>query len=52
MRNKQNIEKIKSYFITDTDYDYEKTRKILDDYYNKKNEIKDEESESLIEKFD
>ena len=46
------FEKIKSYFITDTDYDYEKTRKILDDYYNKKNEIKDEESESLIEKFD
>ena len=36
----------------DTDYHYEKTRKILDDYYNKKNEIKDEESESLKEKFD
>ena len=46
------FEKIISYFIMDTDYHYEKTRKILDDYYNKKNEIKDEESESLKEKFD
>ena len=46
------FEKIRSYFIEDTDYNYEKTRKILDDYYNKKNEIKDEESESLKEKFD
>ena len=46
------LEKILSYFIEDTDYHYEKTRKILDDYYNKKNEIKDEESESLKEKFD
>ena len=46
------LEKIRSYFILDTDYNYEKTRKILDDYYNKKNEIKDEESESLKEKFD
>lgn len=46
------FEKILSYFIEDTDYHYEKTRKILDDYYNKKNEIKDEESESLKEKFD
>ena len=43
--------KIISYF-TDTDYEYEKTRKILDDYYNKKNGIKDEESESLKDKFD
>ena len=46
------LEKILSYFIEDTDYHYEKTRKILDDYYNKKNEIKDEESESLKDKFD
>ena len=46
------LEKIRSYFILDTDYNYEKTRKILDDYYNKKKEIKDEESESLKEKFD
>ena len=46
------LEKIISYFIEDTDYHYEKTRKILDDYYNKKKEIKDEESESLKEKFD
>ena len=46
------LEKISSYFIEDTDYHYEKTRKILDDYYNKKNEIKDEESESLKDKFD
>jgi len=46
------LEKILSYFIEDTDYHYEKTRKILDDYYNKKNGIKDEESESLKEKFD
>ena len=46
------LEKILSYFIEDTDYHYEKTRKILDDYYNKKNEIKDEESKSLKEKFD
>ena len=43
--------KIISYF-TDADYDIEKTRKILDDYYNKKNKIKDEESESLKDKFD
>ena len=46
------LEKILSYFIEDTDYHYEKTRKILDDYYNKKNGIKDEESESLKDKFD
>ena len=46
------LEKIRSYFILDTDYNYEKTRKILDDYYNKKNGIKDEESESLKDKFD
>ena len=46
------LEKILSYFIDDTDYHYEKTRKILDDYYNKKNGIKDEESESLKDKFD
>ena len=46
------FEKILSYFIEDTDYHYEKTRKILDDYYNKKNGIKDEESESLKDKFD
>jgi hypothetical protein len=46
------LEKILSYFIDDTDYHYEKTRKILDDYYNKKNEIKNEESESLKDKFD
>ena len=46
------LEKIRSYFILDTDYNYEKTRKILDDYYNKKNGIKDEEAESLKEKFD
>ena len=45
------LEKILSYF-TFNDYHYEKTRKILDDYYNKKNGIKDEESESLKEKFD
>ena len=45
------FEKIISYF-TDTDYEYEKTRKILYDYYNKKNEIKDEESKSLKDKFD
>ena len=45
------LEKILSYFIEDTDYHYEKTRKILDNYYNKKNGIKDEESESLKEKF-
>ena len=44
--------KILSYFIADTDYYYEKTKKILDDYYNKKNEIKDEDSESLKHKFD
>ena len=46
------LEKILSYFIEDTDYHYEKTRKILDDYYNKKNEIKDEDSESLKHKLD
>ena len=45
------FEKILSYFV-DTDYNCEKTRKILDNYYNKKNGIKDEESESLKEKFD
>ena len=45
------FEKIISYF-TDTDYENEKTRKILYDYYNKKNEIKDEESKSLKDKFD
>ena len=45
------FEKILSYFMFN-DYHYEKTRKILDDYYNKKNGIKDEESESLKEKFD
>ena len=45
------FEKILSYFI-DNDYHYEKTRKILDDYYNKKNEIKDDESERLKDIFD
>ena len=46
------FEKILSYFIEDTDYHYEKTRKILDEYYKKKHEVKGEESESLKEKFD
>ena len=46
------LEKVLSYITMDTDYNFEKTKKILDDYYNKKNKIKDEESEGLKEKLD
>ena len=46
------LEKILSYITMDTDYNFEKTKKILDDYYNKKNKIKDEEAEGLKEKLD
>ena len=48
------FEKILSYITMDTDYNYEKSKNILDNYYNKKknNKIEDEESIKLKDKYD
>jgi len=48
------LEKILSFVTMETDYNYEKTKKLLDNYYNNKkyNKIKDEESINLKDKFD
>ena len=44
------LEKILSYIRIDTDYNYEITKNILNNYYNKNNKIKDEESIKLKDK--
>ena len=48
------LEKILSFITMETDYNYEKTKNLLDNYYNKKknNKIEDEESMKLKDKFD
>lgn len=46
------LEKILSYIFTDTDYNYEITKNILNNYYNKNNNLKDEESIKLKDKQD
>ena len=46
------LEKLLSYILTDTDYSYEKTKKMLDNYYNKNNKIEDNESIKLKDKQD
>ena len=44
--------KLKTLFQGDSDYNYEKTRNILNNYYNKNNKIKDEETINLKDKLD
>lgn len=48
------LEKICSFFLTDTDYNYEKTKEFLDNYYKnkQKNKKDDDESVGLKEKQD
>ncbi len=48
------LEKLLSYITMETDYNYEKSKNILDNYYNKKknNKIEDEESIKLKDKYD
>ena len=41
-----------SYFQGDSDYDYEITRNMLNNYYNKNNKIKDDEKINLKDKID
>ena len=41
------LEKILSYFCNDTDYNFEATRKILDNYYNNKNNNNLDEEELI-----
>lgn len=44
--------KLKTLFQGDSDYNYEKTRNILNNYYNKNNKIKDDETINLKDKLD
>lgn len=46
------LEKILSYICTDTDYNYEITKNILNNYYKKNSKLKDEESNKLKDKED
>lgn len=49
------LEKILSFFSSDTDYNYDKTKNILDKYYNEKQNNKkeyDEEKIKLKNKYD
>ena len=51
----RSLEKIWSFFSSDTDYNYEKTKNILDKYYNEKKNNKkenDEEKIKLKDKYD
>ena len=43
--------KFKAYFQGNSDYDHEKTRNILNNYYNKNNKIKDDEIINLKDKI-
>ena len=48
------FEKICSFFWTDTDYNHEKTKEILDNYYKnkRKNKMDDDEAVGLKDKQD
>ena len=41
------FDKILSFFNYNNDYNYKETKKLLDNYYNKNNQIKDDETINL-----